>query len=464
MRKYLRLAVLAALVPALPVLSGNPPSAPPALSADQVRQTAVSALRSGNPETAYRFSEALLQRDPQDHAALLIQSRAARALGNYREARNAAKQAWRLAESDAQRYSASLLMAQALSSGGKKTLAQFWLRRAVHHAPDARRQARAIRDFRYVRATSPWHHRLSFSITPESNINNGSSERTSRLYYKLTEVLLGGPAEFQLGGTQMALSGIEYAAGVSTRYRFKETATRAHDLTLTADYRTYTLSGEAKAQAPGAKGSDFAFGSYSAGYAHKGLNFARRGEYRLAALGGQTWYGGEEYTRFLRLSAGQSYKFEGGRRIGAQISGDRQFGVMTSDLDTLRADVSYSFRIGGQAGFLTGLSLAQSDSPAPEDEFSEAGLRAQLTLGKPILGAVARIGLAAYDRSYAVSRHSPDGRQDEKYALDLSLTFREIDYYGFNPTLRLSGAKTDSNIGLYEAHRFGVNFGIQSAF
>ncbi|MFW8634073.1 surface lipoprotein assembly modifier [Cribrihabitans pelagius] len=463
-RKYLRLAALAALVPALPVLPGNAPAASAELTPAQFRETAAAALRQGNPQDAYKFSAALLQRDPKDRTALLIQSRAARSLGSFRNARRAAKQAWRLAENDAQKFAASLLMAQALSSDGKKTLAQFWLRRAVHHAPNETLQRRAIRDFRYVRASSPWLHRISLSVTPESNINNGSSERTSYLHYRLTEALLGRPAEFQLGGTQMALSGIEYAVSFSTRYRFRETATRAHDLTLSADLRTYTLSGDARAQAPGAKGSDFAFGSYTAGYAHKGLNLDRRGEYRVAVHGGQTWFGGEEYTRFLRLSAGQSYKLEGGRRISARVSGDRQFGVMTSDQDTLRGDVSYSFRLGSQAAILAGLSLAKSDSPSPEDEFSEAGLRAQLTIGKPILGAIARIGVAAYNRDYAVSAHSPDGRHDEKYSADLSLTFKELGYYGFNPTLRVSGAKTDSNIGLYQSHRFGVNIGIQSAF
>ena len=67
-------------------------------------------------------------------------------------------------------------------------------------------------------------------------------------------------------------------------------------------------------------------------------------------------------------------------------------------------------------------------------------------------------------RDYDVSPHSPDGRHDDYYQADISLTFKKIDYYGFNPTLSMTAAKVDSNIGLFESNRFGVNFGIQSAF
>ncbi|MBQ4826458.1 DUF560 domain-containing protein [Leisingera sp. HS039] len=456
--------VLAALLMAMPPLALVASPGQETATPDQVREAAAVALKQGRNAQAYSFSEALLHRDPQDRLALLIKSRSARSLGEFRDARLSARQAWKLAESDSQKYAASMVMAQALSSGGQKTLAKFWLRRAVQHAPNRHLERVAIRDFRYVRAASPWLHRFSFSVAPESNINNGSSERSSFLNYALTEVLLGGPAEFQLGGSQRALSGIEYSFNSRSRFRFRETPTRAHDLTVAVDLRTYTLSSEAKAQAPDAKGSDFSYASYALGYAHKGLNFDRKGEYRLSGQAGQSWYGGDEYTRFIRLSAGQSYKLERQRRVNARLSTERQFGVMTSDQDTWRGDLSYSFRLGSGATLWSGLTLAQASASTASNEFSEAGLSTQLTLAKPVLGATVLFGLSARDRDYDVSRHSPDGRQDRKYSADVSLLFRDIDYYGFNPTLRLSASKNDSNIGLYESHRFGVNFGIQSAF
>ena len=77
-----------------------------------------------------------------------------------------------------------MLMAQAQSSSGRKTLAQYWLRRAVEVAPTPATEARAIRDFKYLRATNPWSTRISFSITPDSNVNDGSANETSFLNYE----------------------------------------------------------------------------------------------------------------------------------------------------------------------------------------------------------------------------------------------------------------------------------------
>lgn len=460
LRKWLLTALLLAVPPLALMASPDQEAATPG----QVRNAAATALKLGQNQRAYQFSDALLKRDPQDRTALLIRSRAARSLGKFQDARRSAKQAWKLAKSDDQKFAASMVMAQALSSDGHKTLAQFWLRRAVEHAPNKQLEQRAIRDFRYVRATSPWLHRFSFSVAPESNINNGSSERSSFLNYQITEVLLGEPVEFQLGGTQRALSGIEYSFKSRSRFRLHETGTRAHDLTIAADLRTYTLSSEAKTLAPEAKGSDFSYASYSLGYAHKGLNIGRKGEYRVSGQAGQSWYGGDEYTRFFRLSANQSYKLERQRRVSARLSAERQFGILTSDQDTLRSDFSYSFRLGSGASLWSGLTFAQAEASVASHEFSEIGLNTQLTLAKPMFGATVQLGLSARNRDYETSPHSPDGRHDRKYSAAISLLFKEIDYYGFNPTLRLSASRNNSNIGLYESHRYGVNFGIQSAF
>ena len=434
------------------------------LAPDQMRLAALMALRGGDAPRALRYSDALLTRDPDDRTALMVRSRAARDLGRFDQAKNAARSAWQLAEDDAQKYSSSLLMAQALSSAGQRTRAQWWLRRAVQHAPNEAAERKAIGDFRYVRARNPWAGQLSFSITPDTNINNGSSARFSFLDYKLSEIYFGRPVEYELVDSARALSGIQYALDLATRYRFVETATRAHDLTFTANLRNYTLSNKAKSIAPTAKGSDFAFYTYSLGYAHKGLNFDRRGEYRLGIDGGQSWYGGAEYARFARLSGGQSYRLQSGDKINLRLAGERQFGIATVDSDLLRADFSYTTRIWGGATLWTNATLAAAQSPSAANEFREIGLRAELTLAKPMAGATVQMGLWARNRDYDVSPHSRDGRQDDRVQADLTMIFRKIDYYGFNPTMQLSASHTESNISLYDANRVGLNFGIRSAF
>lgn len=460
----LRLTRALALCAALGAPAAGLRAEPVTLAPDQLRLAALLALRNGDAPRALRFSDALLARDPKDRTALMLHSRAARNLGRFALAKSTARTAWALSEDDAQKYASSLLMAQALSSEGHRTRAQWWLRRAVEHAPNEAAKRNAIGDFRYVRARNPWATQLSFSVSPNSNINNGSSARSSFLNYKLSELLFGQPVEYELGGTARALSGVEYALGAATRYRFAETETRAHDVIFTTDLRTYTLSNKSKSIAPTAKGSDFTFATYSLGYGQRGLNFDRRGEYRVVVDAGQSFYGGDEYARFARISAGQSYRLASGNKVNLRLAGERQFGIATADSDTLRADFSYTTRVWDRATLWTNATLATAQSPAPADEFREIGLRAELTLDKPVAGATLQMGLWARNRDYDVSPHSPDGRQEDRVQADLTLIFDKIDYYGFNPTMQLSASRTDSNISLYDANRVGLNFGIRSAF
>jgi len=313
----------------------------------------------------------LLTRDPRDLTTKIIRARALRNLGQTDAARAAAKDACQQAKTDEDKY--AMVMAQVQSSSGHKTIAQRWLRRAIEIAPEEHLERRAIRDCKYVRATNPWSTRLSFSIAPDSNIDNGSSPRSSFLNYRQIELLFGEPLEYTLDGPAPVLSGVEYAFGLQTQYRFHQTAARAHDLFFSIDLRRYTFSSDAKDQAPDVSGSDFTFSSYQLGYGYRQFTHEGRGEIALRADVDQSWYGGEEYVRFACTSALQSYGLKPTTRINRQISGERQYGLFTNDLD-------------------------------------------------------------------------------------------KIVYMGFNPTMTLDGSVTGSNIGLYEAERFGVNFGIQSAF
>ena len=172
-----------------------PVSAQVALDADGLRAQAMVALNAGDPATARSFAKALLHRDPQDRNAYLILARSARDMGDIPPARAAARKAWELAETDAQRYSAALITAQVLSTEGKRTRAQLWLRRAGQHAPNDRLRAKAKRDFNYVRQRNPWHTDFTFTLAPNSNINNGSARDRSRLNYAVSEILFGEPIE-----------------------------------------------------------------------------------------------------------------------------------------------------------------------------------------------------------------------------------------------------------------------------
>lgn len=434
------------------------------LAPDQLRAAAAAELKTGAPERALGYADALLQRDKKDRIALLIRASALRKLGRYDEARKSARAAWSLSKNDNQRYFSATIMAQIQSSAGRRTYAQIWLRRAIQAAPNKALEQRAIRDFKYVRTRNSWSTRVSFAVTPDSNINSGSSSQSSFLNYRLTEVLFGSPVEYHLTGASLALPGIQYSFGLDTRFRFSQTKGSADDLFFSLNVRHYTLSSKAKALAPGAKGSDFTFASYSLGYGHRAFNFSGRGEYALRADIGQSWYSGNEFTRFARASVVQSYTLSQKMRISGRLSGERQIGIATNDLKTLRADLWFARILPSKAKLQVFASGAIGRSPTQTEEFTELSVRGNISLAKPWLGAYVQFGVGYRQRDYEVSSHDPAGRHDTRLNAEMTLIFNKINYYGFYPTMTLYAQHTNSNIGLYKSKRLGVNFGIQSAF
>ncbi len=447
---------------ALCVCCGIAAEAQVQLNPDQLRQAAVIALRSGDAPTARRYAEALVLRDATDLNAQLILARAARDMGDTAPARAAARTAWRLADTDAERYSAALITAQVLSSDGKRTRSQLWLRRAAQHAPNDALRARAERDFRHVKQQNPWKTDLTFTLAPNSNINNGSARDQSRLNYAISELLFGEPIEFELNTEAQAIAGIEFGGAVRTRYRFHQTPISAHDAKLSLSYRTFTLTDDLGDT--DIAGSDFAYGTMSFGYGYQRINMARKGAFSLDTEAGQSWYGGARYARFVRAQAQQTVRTSARQqlRFGAEL--ERQWGQATPDRDLfgLSASITQGFATGN-TGFL-GLSASTTQSDAQSVEYSEIVLRSGLSLKQPVMGAAVQFGLGASWRDYDISRDSRDGRQDTRIFADVSATFNEVDYYGFNPTLTLSASTTDSNVGLYDVNRVGLNIGIKSAF
>ena len=420
------------------------------------------ALRDGDAQTARRYAEALVARDPADLNAHLILARAARDMGDLPPARAAARTAWRLADTDAERYSAALITAQILSTEGKRTRAQLWLRRAAQNAPNDLLRERAKRDFRYVKQRNPWKTDLTFTFAPNSNVNNGSARDTSRLNYAISELLFGEPIEYELNDEAQAIAGIEIGGSVRTRYRFAQTPKTAHDAKLSLSYRTFSITDDLEDDS--ITGSDFAFGSLAVGYGYRRLNLDRKGEFALDIEGGQTWYGGSRYASYLRSQAQQTWRTGARRqfRFGGEL--ERQWGQATPDLDTvgLSASITQGYA-SGNTGFL-GLFATATQSPNPGSEYTEVMVRSGIALKKPIAGAAVQFGLGASWRDYDFSRDSRDGRQDTRVFADVTATFTNIDYYGFNPTMTLSASSTDSNIGLYDVNRVGLNIGIKSAF
>jgi len=419
---------------------------------------AVANWQAGRLDLAAGLTDALLQRSPGDVDLLILKSRIAEKAGEAKAATTSGRQAWGNAETDSEKYAAAMVTARALLADEKHTRAQLWLRRAAHVAPNDAMHAQAARDFRVVRARNPWAVDLNFNIAPTNNVNNGSARETTQIY------LFGLPFEIPLNGTARALSGLEYAAGGSARYRFKQTGTSAHDLIFQLSHRTYTLSSDARDQAPGAKGSDFAFTHGAIGYVFHNRPPNGLGPYSLRATAGQTYYGGDEYLNYLRFGGAQSIKLNDKTGLSFSGAAERQYGIAAPDADILRGDLRLSYKLGniGTLGATAGHTASFSDND--QVKYSENRLGLNLHLAKPILGADVSFGLEVRQRDYPVSAFTTNGREDTEVSASINLVMTEIEKYGFNPTLSINSSQTSSNIGRYDSSKIGVSFGIRSAF
>jgi len=449
------------------------------LDVEQMQLAAELNLRNGDMARALAFADALLARDAEDVTGLLVRAHALRATGQFSPAQQAARKAWRVAQSDTHRFAAATVMAQALSSDGKRTRAQLWLRRAGQIAPSPAHAQRVRRDFKYVQQRNPWQTNLSFTFAPNSNINNGSARETSALLYQLLNPFnVDGAGEVLLGASSQALSGFETSAEVQSRFRFHQTERTAHDLRFGLSYRTYRLSGSAKddlaaedearaarGEAPrGITGSDFAYGTVQIGYGFRQLRADNRGEFSLSADIGQSFYGGSRYNRYLRGTLGQSYFASRTLKYDLGLAAEARHSDAGAEQQHLSVSAGMSRQLVSGNGLYLGVSVAAMRSDTARLEYDELRLRSGYVLGREVMGTALQFGLSSSFRDYDVSPHDPSGRRELQVSAEVTATFRQIDYFGFNPTLSLSASTTDSNIGLYDVNRVGVSIGIASSF
>lgn len=433
---------------------------PLTLDAEALRKLAFTAVEAGFAGDGLRYTTALLQRDPADSSALVIRSQALRAMGRSDEAVTAARAAWDTAAGDPARFGAAMVMAQAQATAGRRTAAQWWLRRAAEQAPNARAEAVARRDFGYVKSRNPWDVQINAGGAPSSNVNNGSQRDTLTLE--------GVPFEFVIEPEARALSGFEAGLGVQATYRFSPKAPQRQTtarLGLLAE--AVVLSDEAQAQAPGLSGGDFAYGALEAGLTHKrALDAQGKTALRLGTTAGRNWRGGDPLSDYLRLTAGLDRSVGRRSALSFGTAVDRVARIdrplQSSDRTEVRLGLGQRANNGDQLS--VGLTAARTVSDSAEIRNAAVGLTFGWAKAEPLagIGVQAQIGLGT--RTYADSRFVRGGREDVELTANLTLHFEEIDYLGFSPVLDLQARRNRSNAALYDTQEFGVTFGIRSSF
>lgn len=437
---------------------------PRTLDPAQMRGLAIAALEQGHAEDALALSEALLAREPDDVTALLVQTRALRDLGRLEEAGHSVRRAWAEADTEAQRFAAATARAQVLASGGNRTAAQVWLRRAAHIAPSDVHRARAEQDYAYVRHRNRLGVHLNFGVAPVSNINNGSKSDTGTF-----ELPVYGVLDMTLSGAAQALSGTEFEAGTALRYRLSDGPDRRRrtDVQLDLNHRDYRLSDEARDLAPDAEGSDFAFTTAQAALVRTGLNSVPEMPFQLSAATGKTWYGGDSYTRYLDLGAVQQVKLPGGKTALSFKSGVRRqdaLSAQTTDSESWRLGFGVSHVLSQGHRLSVDLTVNRSHSEAASLDYGGRSVEARLSLAEPVMGVGLEFGIGLGQRHYDQGPVSGEDRLDRDSSARVTAVFEQLDYYGFVPTVTLEARRTESDYGQYDSDEIGIWLGLRSAF
>ena len=427
------------------------------LSIDESRILATQMLGKGQVPAARQIALKLLERDPKDRIALVVLSRAERLLQNYGAAASAGKKAWSVSETDEQKYTAALLVAQAKSADGNKLAGQLWLRRAVQVAPNGFARAKAISDFRFLRSTNPYSLKFYASVAPSNNINNGATAES---------VDIRG-LSFLLSGDARALSGLEYRLGANLSYRYNLSDRSRLTFGAALDTRTYTLSSSAKRSAPDARAGDYAFQELRFSTTWQVLDADKKGLNTASLTLGSNWYGGNSLTNFLNATASRRYALNDNNIVTFTLGGERQWrqdeDARSATVWTLQGNWIRKLKGGNTLSVTAFGSDTSSSSPAIGHKRVGADLRyifAKPIFGKTQLELNAGVEARDYDQTLGIF----GVREDRTTRLGATMVFNDVDYFGFVPTAEVTAQNTNSTSALWETSSYGVRFGLRSSF
>lgn len=452
--RRLSLLCLLAFAPAGPTLAETL-----TLTPGEMRQAAALSFQKGAFDQAEALARALLRRDPRDLAAQIVMIEVASARGDHERAADMAAYGYGLAETEIARYTLARLAAREHAILEHGTRAQLWLRRAREASPTEAAAREVAEDYAFIRARNPLAVSVNGGVAPRSNVNNGSSQTTQEI------LIFGMPVTLPLSGDAQALSGIAYSLGGELSYRLDDRRDVRTTLTLAAFGETYTLSDEAKALAPDAVGSDFAYVN---------AELALRQERRVGQDGailsygvsaGTTWSGGAPYYDFTRLSLTYGWQNDGGMRHRLDGQTERQTARSGGDPREIteigwRGD--WTTEAGSQMS--AALRLSQSGSTNPNYDYDGISATLSWTPQAPFARGHWSISGEVGGRDFSPSLLSPDPRQDRSVSARLTYRPDSLEFYGFRPEIALTGRLNASNVARFDTNDLGLGLRIVSSF
>lgn len=427
------------------------------LSPDEARKLAGQLLQTGRVVEARDLAMGLLQADRKDVAALIIVSQAERVMGRPDVARNAGAAAWTFATTPAQHYAAAVVTAQALASSKDYTRSQLWLRRAAQHAPNEVAGQMVARDYGRLRQVNPLTLSFGAKISPSSNVNNGSANRTTTFE--------GIPFVFTLSPEARALSGVEASITAGLKYRLSASDRSATHLTFELYSRQIAFSAKSKADAPDARPGDYAYVQASLGLVHSWQPASKNGAWTAGVTYGRSLYGGKSYTQSGQIYLTRAWDLGDKARLSL-TAGAESTEYLASDRhsDSLNFKAVWAKTLPKGSGISLSLGLGDTHASRVTGTFTETSLGAKYTLGEVLKGLDLTMIYQVEQQHYPVAGLISGARNDLRHALTAEFGLKKAALYGFEPVLSVEASRNLSNVDLYDSMAVKLGVNLRSSF
>ncbi|WP_157058859.1 hypothetical protein [Loktanella sp. 5RATIMAR09] len=433
--------------------------------AKSLQEQAEAALVTGAPATTLRLAQEMLRAQPDDFVALYLLALAQSDLNDPQSAAASGARAYAAATSQETRFETARFVAGAYFQAGHYTRSAFWLRRAANHASTEADLQFIAEAYANTVRTNPLSITVTAAIAPTDNINNGSEDGVLRLE--------GIDLTFVLPEDRRALSGIGFSASTDLRYRISETENQVTTFNATLAGDTYLLSGDAKALLADSPdpdiqtidGHDFAKVTASVGIERQQNNLSPLGPVSLGASIGTYWEGGERLVDFHDLSLAQTVPLTNTSRLQLRALRRWQDARTSALYDANIYDLTIAYdRLLANRDQLQLSLISQRNEAGPENSFDEYQIGIGYMLAAPVLSARISTSLNIGFRTYEEFTTTLNGRDDHFVLASATAVFEDVSYFGFSPSVTVSGSRTHSTAEENTAAAAQILFGVASRF
>lgn len=436
------------------------------LSLPEMQTAAVAAVKAGDDAAARAMAREILVVHPGDALAEFVLTVVEMRGGNLPEARTHGRRAFRLADSDQQKFQAAMIAADIADREDRPLALRFWLRQAADVAPREVEKKAVLGVLAEEKARSPFSFGLSLSLAPSSNVNNGSSSPYNIIdgFYPVGLISAEG----------QALSGWEGSLRANLAWVVAEDAQRRTELTVTASHLAVALSPEAKRAAPDLSGSDLGDSVLNFGLRRSWVTPDGQAKNVVSLEIGRGWSGVGTFRDLVELNLSQQRRLKGGQALSYGLETIWTMPESPARSDTRRTTLKLAYGMGLANSDRIFADLALSDTTAgPGNDRTSRDMRSvMLRTGwgraKPVGPFTLSASIGANYSDYPDYRLGfisvPGGRQDVTGFGDVTLGFDRLSIAGFQPTLSLRVLSTHSNVSAFTTRDTSLGFGLSAEF